>query len=66
MFYEMSLGKGLFAMRRDSYDHNAHLKAKITTHTSDASFAHAMKMYKIFACVSGVVLTVAYIISLMF
>ena len=53
-------------MRRDSYDNEAHLKAKITTHTSEASFASAMKMYKIFACASGVVLTAAYIVSLMF
>ena len=53
-------------MRRDSYDNEAHLKAKITTQTSETSFEHAMKMYKVFACASGVILTSAYIVSLMF
>lgn len=53
-------------MRMDSYDNDAHLKAKITTHTSETNFEHAMKMYKVFACASGVIFTSAYIVSLMF
>ena len=47
-------------MKRNLYNHDAHIKAKMTAHTSEADYAHAMKMYRVFACASGIVLTVAY------
>ena len=42
-------------MKRNLYNHDAHIKAKMTAHTSEADYAHAMN-----ACASGIVLTVAY------
>lgn len=53
-------------MKRNSYNHDAHMKAKMTTHASEADYAHAMKMYKQFAYASGIVLTVAYALAQLF
>ncbi|MBQ4431826.1 MAG: hypothetical protein II877_10000 [Synergistaceae bacterium] len=53
-------------MKRNSYDHDAHMKAKMTSRASEADYAHAMKMYKQFAYASGIILTAAYAISLLF
>ena len=50
-------------MKRSSYDHDAHMKAKMTTRASEADYARAMKTYKIFAHVSGIILTAAYVIA---
>ena len=56
----------MIAMKRNSYNHNAHMKAKVATQASEADYERAMKMYKQFAYVSGLVLTVAYALVQLF
>ena len=56
----------MIAMKRNSYNHDAHMQAKMTPQASEADYAHAMKMYKQFAYVSGLVLTVAYALVQLF
>ena len=56
-------------MKRNFYDHDTHMKAKMTTNAtraSEADYARAMKIYKLFAYVSGTILTAAYAISQLF
>lgn len=53
--------KGLSAMKRSSYNHDAHMMAKLSSRTTEADYARAMKTYKLFATASGVILTVAYV-----
>ncbi len=41
-------------------------KEETEAHPSEAAYEDAMRVYKIFAYVSGAAVTVAYIVSLMF
>ncbi|MBQ3403415.1 MAG: hypothetical protein IJG65_08625 [Synergistaceae bacterium] len=50
-------------MKRNSYDHDAHMREKMSAYSPNASYENAIKLYKSFATVSGIVLTAAYIIS---
>ncbi|MBQ6971465.1 MAG: hypothetical protein IJP86_03825 [Synergistaceae bacterium] len=50
-------------MKRTSYDHDAHMRTKTAASVSESDYARAMKTYKIFAHVSGIVITAAYVIA---
>ncbi|MBQ3455626.1 MAG: hypothetical protein IJG36_04255 [Synergistaceae bacterium] len=41
-------------------------REKITVHPSEATYESAMRVYKVFAYVSGAVITIAYIVSQFF
>ena len=64
--YPQIFRKEMIAMKRNSYNHNAHMKAKVATQASEADYERAMKMYKQFAYVSGLILTVAYALVQLF
>ena len=55
-------------MKKNSYNHDEYMKAKITkisAASSETTYGNAMKLYKRFAYLSGAALTAAYIVLLL-
>ncbi len=54
-------------MKRNLYDYDAHMKAKAATSSAtEADYARAMKMYKLFAYATSALLTAVYVLSQLF
>ena len=53
-------------MKRNSYNHDAHMQAKVATQASEADYERAMKMYKQFAYASALIVTAAYALVQLF
>lgn len=58
--------RGDFAMKRMLSDTLTRRREKTTACSSNATYESAMKVYKMFAYVSGAVITAAYVISQLF
>lgn len=53
-------------MKRTSHSSEGITKAKVSAYSQEATYENAMKVYKIFAQVTGVILTAAFVISKIF
>lgn len=53
-------------MKRASYSHEGLTEAKVSAYSQEAAYENAMKIYKIFAQVTGVILTAAFVLSKIF
>ena len=49
-------------MKKNSYNHDVYMQSKMSAYSPNANYGSAMKIYKIFAYVSGALLTGVYFI----
>ncbi|MBR1657940.1 MAG: hypothetical protein IJ697_05690 [Synergistaceae bacterium] len=52
-------------MKNNSYDHASYMQKKMLSYSANADYSKAMKVYKLFAYVSGAAITAVYFVSQM-